>query len=76
MQRQYGIASGEDLYLLRQLLPSPDMTAANDGIFFPESEFDFHIQTISGKQIPVAARYSTTTAELASAIFDYNCEWS
>ncbi|KAK4629623.1 Polyubiquitin [Fulvia fulva] len=69
----YGIASGEDLYLLRQLLPSPDMTAANDGIFFPESEFDFHIQTISGKQIPVAARYSTTTAELASAIFDYNC---
>ena len=62
------------MYLLRHLLPSPDLPAANDGIFFPGSDFDFFVETIGGKQIPVAARFATTTAELASAIFDYNCE--
>ncbi|EME43875.1 hypothetical protein DOTSEDRAFT_53143 [Dothistroma septosporum NZE10] len=68
----YGIASGEDLYLLRDLLPSPTVPVANEGIFFCESDFDFTIETIGGRRIPVAARSDNTTVELASAIFDYN----
>lgn len=38
------------------------------GIYFEDAQFEFFLQTLSGKVIPIEARDETTTAELARGI--------
>lgn len=46
------------------------MPPPSHGIYFEDAQFEFFLQTLSGKVIPIEARDETTTAEIAVAIYE------
>lgn len=46
------------------------MTPPSHGIYLEDAQFEFFLQTLSGKVIPIEARDQTTTAEIAAGIYD------
>lgn len=44
------------------------MPPPSHGIYFEDAQFEFFLQTLSGKVVPIEARDETTTAEIAAGI--------
>jgi hypothetical protein len=44
------------------------MSPPSHGIYFEDAQFEFFLQTLSGKVVPIEARDETTTAEIAAGI--------
>ncbi|CZT19174.1 uncharacterized protein RCC_05020 [Ramularia collo-cygni] len=66
----YGVQPNETITVHRHLLPAAPMPPASHGIYFEDAQFEFFLQTLSGKVIPIEARDETTTAEIAGGISD------